>query len=259
MLSNIFQFGPDFYLIAIPAVLLTGLSKGGFASGLGMLGTPLIALVISPVQAAAILLPVLIVMDIIGLISYRGLVNWQIIRSMFPAAVVGIGIGWYTAHMVSDDWTRIIVGAIALLFAVNQMAKDYLKHSATSPNMFLGAFWGMFSGFTSFISHAGGPPYQAYTVPLKLDKTIYTGTSVVFFASINAVKVVPYFFLGQFTGQNLGISLSLVPVAVIGVLCGVWLVRRVSQEFFYKVTYVTMFAIGIKLIWDGKAALSFMS
>lgn len=255
MPAELLQFGPAFFAIAIPAVFLVGLSKGGLGGGLAMLGTPLLALVISPVQAAAILLPVLLMMDAISLYNYRGTVNWSIIRIMVPAAVIGILIGWATASLVSDDAIRIIVGAISLLFAANQITKELLKRSASTPNLLAAGFWGSFAGFTSFIAHAGAPPYQAYTVPLKMEKLLFVGTSVIFFASINALKVIPYFFLGQFSSENLTTSLSLLPIAIIGVLTGVKVVKMISENFFYRVTYIFMLIIGFKLIWDGRFAL----
>lgn len=219
-----------------------------------MLGTPLLALAISPVKAAAILLPVLLLMDAISLANYRKTVDWNLIKSVVPAATLGIVIGWLTANYVSDDWIRIIIGMISLIFALNQIIKDLLKRSSNEPNTLAAAFWGCFAGFTSFIAHAGAPPFQAYTVPLKLDKMLFVGTSVVFFAMINAIKVLPYFMLGQFSNENLAVSASLLPVAIIGVLTGVFLVKRVSQNFFYNFTYIAMIIIGIKLIWDGGAA-----
>jgi uncharacterized membrane protein YfcA len=255
LLSDLIQFSPSFFAVAIPAVFIVGLSKGGFGGGLAMLGTPLLALVISPVQAAAILLPVLLLMDAISLYNYRGIVNWDILKIMIPAAIGGIGLGWMTANMVSDDWIRIIVGTISLVFAVNQITKELLKRSSNDHNALAASFWGCFAGFTSFIAHAGAPPYQAYTVPLKMEKLLFTGTSVVFFASINALKVIPYFFLGQFSAQNLNTSLTLLPIAIIGVLTGVALVKKISQNLFYKATYLFMLVIGLKLIWDGRAAL----
>ena len=158
-----------FYFVAVPAVLLTGLSKGGFGGGIAMLGTPLLALAISPIQAAAIMLPVLILMDIIGLASYRGLYDRQILAHFLPAAVIGIFAGWLTAAMVSDDWIRILVGLIAVVFALNQFARDFRRLPAASRNRIAAAFWGSLTGFTSFIAHAGGPPFQAYVVSLKID------------------------------------------------------------------------------------------
>ena len=245
-----------FYFVAVPAVLLTGLSKGGFGGGIAMLGTPLLALAISPIQAAAIMLPVLILTDIIGLASYRGLYDRQILADFLPAAVIGIFAGWLTAAMVSDDWIRILVGLIAVVFALNQFARDFRRLPAAPRNRIAAAFWGSLTGFTSFIAHAGGPPFQAYVVPLKIDKMIFAGTGVVAFAVINAVKVIPYFALGQFTVQNLQISATLMPMAVAGVLSGVWLTRRVPQTIFYNITYAAMIAVGFKLLWDGRAALT---
>lgn len=255
-MEHFFQLGPAFYWIAVPAVLLTGLSKGGFGGGLAMLGTPMLALAISPVQAAAIMLPVLILMDIVGLWNYRGSANWQILRDMLPAAMAGIFIGWWTASMVSDNLIRILVGVVAVLFAINQALRDLRKLSAGNRNRLAASFWGAIAGFTSFISHAGGPPFQAYTLPLKLEKLIFAGTGVVFFAIVNAVKVVPYFALGQFDAANLATSLSLMPLAIIGVLVGIWSVKKVSQTFFYNFTYVAMILIGFKLIWDGFSGVS---
>ncbi len=255
LIDQIAQFGWAFYAIAIPAVLIVGLSKGGFGGGLAMLGTPLLALAVSPVKAAAILLPVLLVMDAISLANYRKNVDWALIKSVIPAATVGIFMGWLTASYVSDDWIRIIIGLISLLFGLNQIIKDLLKRSSNKPNAIAAGFWGCFAGFTSFIAHAGAPPFQAYAVPLKLEKTLFVGTSVMFFAMINSIKVLPYFLLGQFSDENLMVSITLLPLAVIGVLAGVYFVKKVSQNFFYNFTYVAMIIIGCKLIWDGRMAI----
>jgi uncharacterized protein len=247
---------PHFFAVAIPAVIITGLSKGGFGGGIAMLGTPLVALVVPPFTAAAIMLPVLIAMDAIGLWNYRGHVKWSIIRTMLPGALAGIGIGWATAAHVPDPAIRIIVGLIAVIFAVTQIVADYRKKAAAPENAALGTLWGMAAGFTSFVSHAGAPPYQAYTVPMKLDRLLYTGTGVVFFATVNAVKTGPYLALGQFTRANLTLSGLLLPVAALGVFAGIWLVKRVSQTAFYRITYVAMIIVGSKLIYDGVAAFA---
>lgn len=246
-----------FYSFAIPAVLLTGIAKGGFGGSLGMLATPIIALVISPVQAAAIMLPILILMDIIGLINYRSKVDWSIIRSMIPGGLLGIGIGWATASMVSENMVRLMVGVVAIIFAINMFVRELRKMGAQERNGLLAAMWGTVCGFTSFISHAGGPPYQAYTLPLKMDKMIFAGTSIMMFSIINAVKLVPYFALGQFTTDNLFASFTLMPVAFFAVLLGVWLTKRVAQDIYFRLTYIAMFIIGVKLLWDGIGGIVF--
>lgn len=248
-----------FFYVAIPAVMLVGVAKGGFGGSLAMLGTPIIALAISPIQAAAIMLPVLILMDVISLYNYRSNVNWSVIRHMLPGGVLGIGIGWATASIVSEDMVRVLVGAVAVVFAINMGVREIRKLGAKQPNGIMAVFWGTISGFTSFISHAGGPPFQAYTLPLKMDKMIFAGTGIMMFSLMNAIKLVPYFALGQFTTDNLNASFTLMPVAVVAVLCGVWLVKRVSQDIYYRLTYMAMFVIGIKLLWDGFRAFDILA
>ncbi|MCB1429037.1 MAG: sulfite exporter TauE/SafE family protein [Nitratireductor sp.] len=244
-----------FYGLAIPAVMITGLSKGGFGGGIAMLGTPLLALAVSPVKAAAIMLPVLIFMDVIGLVSYRGNARWSVFRQMLPGAIAGIALGWATAAWVDDNMIRILVGAIAISFALNQIFADWKKLGARAENRIAAGLWGIVTGFTSFVSHAGGPPFQAYVLPLKLDKVQFAGTGIVLFSVINAVKVAPYLALGQFSTENLYLSATLLPIALLGVLAGVWLVRRVSQDVFYKITYAAMIIVGTRLVHTGVTAL----
>ena len=248
---------PDllFIAIAVPAVLLTGLSKGGLGGSLGMLSTPMIALTVSPVRAAAIMLPILIVMDIVALVTYRRHVNWRVVAQMIPGALAGIGLGWATAAYVNEDIFRVVVGLIAIVFAVNNFISDRLKRAATAESGLRGNAWGLVAGYTSFVAHAGGPPFNAYALPLKMDKLIFAGTGVMFFAIVNAVKLGPYLALGQFSRENLHLSFMLMPVAVIGVMAGVWAVHRVSQTIFYNITYAAMIVIGVKLLYDGVTAL----
>lgn len=241
---------PLFYYTAIPAVLLIGLSKGGFG-GIALLGVPLISLVISPVQAAGIMLPILIVMDIVALLAYRGTYDAKSLKILIPAGMLGVGIGWATAAMVSPSFVRLIVGLVAFAFALdyfigNAKAKDPAKHNVPK-----GTFWGAVSGFTSFVSHAGSPPFQMYMLPLRLDKQVLAGTSIIQFSVVNAVKVIPYFFLGQFDATNLTTSAVLLPLAPIATLIGVRLVKVVDQDLFYRITYICVFLVSFKLIWDG--------
>ncbi|MEJ6783530.1 sulfite exporter TauE/SafE family protein [Aminobacter sp. Piv2-1] len=244
---------PWFYAAAVPAVILVGLSKGGFGGAVGFVGVPLMALAMSPVQAAAILLPILILMDIVSLWTWRGVFDRTILRQMLPGSVLGIGVGWLTASTVTVDMVRFIVGAIAIAF-VARWAYTSLRHGAdhkSQPNGTAGAFWGSVAGFTSFVAHVGGPPFQVYTLPLKLDPKLLTGTSVIFFAVTNAIKLVPYFALGQFDATNLTASLALMPLAPLATLAGAWLVRRMRPEIFYPFTYATVALVAVKLLYDG--------
>lgn len=246
---------PWFYAAAIPAMVILGLSKGGFTT-MGMLAVPIMALVISPVQAAGIVLPILVLSDIVALVSYRNLYDSRTLKIILPAAVVGIAIGWATAAWVTEHHIRLIVGVVSVLFALNYWFRDRLRQKPHGRNVAKGSFWGVVSGFTSFVSHAGGPPFQMYAVPLRLEPRIYAGTSVILFAAINAIKLVPYFFLGQFDTTNLTASAILLPISIPATFLGVWLVKKFETDAFYKWIYASIFVIGVYLIFEGVANIT---
>ena len=241
-----------FWVCAVIAVLLTGVSKGGFG-GLAILAVPLMALTISPVKAAGIMLPILIVMDWVSAWSYRKHWDKRVLALMLPAALIGIGIGGLLAGYVDEQFVRLCVGAIAISFALYGVLKRQNPNSRIIGHKPLGALAGLTAGFTSFVAHAGGPPFQAYAIPQNMDKRVYAGTAVMFFMVVNAVKVIPYAMLGQFDQANLTTSLVLVPLAPVGVLFGVWLLKRIDQAVFYNILYGLLFIVGGKLLWDGFA------
>lgn len=244
---------PWFYAVAAPAVLLVGISKGGFAGGFGMLGVPLMALVVSPLEAAAVLLPILIVMDMQGLWVYRGQWRGDVLKVLIPAAALGIGFGWATAGLVDEAAVRLIIGLIAISFALNHWTGGAIFRDKGGARH--GGFWGAVAGFTSFVSHAGGPPFQVYALRLGLDKMIYVGTSVYFFAAINLIKLGPYIAIGSLDLSELGTALILMPLAPIGMLTGIKLLKIVPQEPFYRIAYIGLFLAGLKLVWDGASAI----
>jgi hypothetical protein len=241
-------------IAALPAVMLAGLSKGGFGSAFGMLATPVLALAVPPVQAAAIMLPLLLAGDAVGLLSWRGKMRWSVIAHTLPGAVAGIATGWATAAYVDDNLIRGAVGAIALTFGIQQFLAERLRRPGRNESAPRGGFWGFLAGYTSFVSHAGGPPFQAYVLPLKMDKELLSGTTVMFFAVVNAIKVAPYFLLGQFDARNLSVSALLLPAAIAAAIAGVWLVRRSPQTLVYNAAYLALVAVGAKLIADSIAA-----
>ncbi|ADZ69317.1 sulfite exporter TauE/SafE family protein [Polymorphum gilvum] len=242
---------PIFYAAAIPAVILAGLSKGGFGGSIGMLAVPLMALVIPPLQAAGIMLPILLVMDAVGLFAYRGTFDRRTLLILLPAGVAGVGIGWATAAWVEDAHVRLIVGVIALLFVADYLLGGARSREPRPQRTGPGLLWGSVAGFTSFVSHTGGPPFQLYVVPLRLAPAVFAGTAVIFFSVINAIKLVPYFYLGQFDATNLVTSAVLLPLAPLATLAGVRLVRLVDQGLFYRLIYAFMAIVGLKLVWDG--------
>lgn len=248
---------PWFWAAALPAVFLVGLSKGGFGGSMGFVGVPLMSLAMPPLQAAAILLPIMILMDIVALWSWRGVHDRRTLAYMLPGSMLGIAIGGLLASQVTVAAIRLAVGAVAIVFVGRWLHGEYVrkKSSLRGHDRVRATFWSALSGFTSFVAHVGGPPFQIYVLPLGLDPKTMTGTSVVFFAVTNAVKLVPYFALGQFDATNLAVSAALTPIAPAATLLGAWLVRRMRPEVFYPFTYAVVGVIALKLVWDGVAAL----
>lgn len=247
---------PVFYAAAIPAVILVGLAKGGLGGAMALIGVPVLALVVSPVQAAAIMLPILVVMDVVSLWAWRGVWDRRTLLYLLPGGMTGIAIGWATAAFVTADMIRLIVGVVALVFFLRWLSERRAGDEAPAGhNIFRATLWGSISGFTSFVAHAGGPPYQVYTLPLRHSPQLYVGTSVVFFAIVNAVKLIPYFALGQFDVTNLTASAILLPVAPLATLAGAWLVRRMNAEIFYPFMYWSVALVSLKLIYDGATGI----
>jgi uncharacterized membrane protein YfcA len=250
----------SFYFVAIPAVLLVGLSKGGLGDALGLLGVPILSMVVPPVQAAAILLPILIVMDLASLWMWRKHNAPALLKIMLPGALVGVAIGWATSTIVPTYVMRLIIGAIAVSFAARFFYLRYGKidqaNIAPRPQDWRRAsIWSALSGYGSFVAHAGGAPFQVYGLPLKLPPREYTGAAVRFFAIINFVKLLPYEMLGQLDFTNLAISATLFPIAPIATIAGAWVVKRMHIEVFYPVMYAMLALAGLKLSFDGLAAL----
>lgn len=246
---------PLFYLCAIPAVLIFGMAKGGFGGGIAVISVPLMALVISPVKAAAILLPLLLVMDAVALWSFRGKWHRQNLRIMLPAATAGVIVGALFFHYLSDDAVRILIGITSLAFCLEYVLKRS-DGPAQGPSIIKGSLWSAIAGFTSFGIHAGGPPASIYLLPQQMEKTLLMGTFAVFFAVVNVVKVIPYAWLGQFDYSNLMTSLVLLPLAPIGVRLGYFLLHRVSQKLIYRLCYIFLGVAGIKLLFDGVQNIS---
>lgn len=242
---------PHFYVAGIAAVLMLGISKSGFPGSFGAMGVPLMSLVMSPVQAAAIVLPLLCVIDWWGVKVYWGAWDRQTLKTILPGAIVGIGAGSLLFGSVSDATVLVLVGSIAVLFSLNSWLRLAARQAAATHSLAKGGFWSAVSGFTSFVAHAGGPPMMVYLLPLKLPQTRFIATVGVCFLIMNAIKLVPYAWLGQFSASNLLASLVLVPVVPAGVHLGRWLQSRVSHAVFYRISEVSLFLNGLLLIYEG--------
>ena len=241
---------PLFYALAIPAVVALGLSKGGFA-GAGQMATPMLALAMPPLEAAAILLPIMMAQDAAALWVYRKDWNGLILASTLPGALVGVGAAWLLAAHISDAAVRVFIGVTTIAFVLYHWLGPRVARDAADPAPGLGMLAGAMSGFTSTLCQAGGPPIQIYALSRRLAKMNFAGTITYFFATVNALKVVPYFALGQFSTKGLGTSLVLLPLAMATNMFGFWVVRVTPQEVFYKITMVLMFAISIELVRSG--------
>jgi uncharacterized protein len=235
------------FIVAGLAALLVGLSKGGLTMA-GSLGTPLLAMVMSPVKAAALLLPIFVVSDWFGLYAYRREFDRRNLLILIPAGIVGIGIGWLSFAVVSDRMVGLFIGVIGIAFCLNAWRLRHRAPGARAADIPRGLFWGAIAGFTSFVSHSGGPPYQVYVLPQQLTKTVFAGTTTITFAAINFVKLLPYWQLGQLDLDNLKFSLLLMPIAVGGTFAGVWLVRVIPQRTYFVLIHAALFALSIELV-----------
>ena len=240
---------PYFYAVAIPAVLLLGISKSGFGAGLGSLAVPIMALAVAVPQAAAILMPVLLVMDLLGMVAFRKYFDLLVMKFLLPFGLVGIVIGALLFKLLDAHLVSGIVGVFTLAFLAQRLVFPP-KADSPPPPKWLGALLTTTSGFTSFIAHAGGPPISAYVIPLRLSPVKFASTMAFFFFVINLAKWVPYAWLGLLDSRNMATSLVLLPIAPIGVWMGVRLARRVNQVLFYRLLYAGMALTGTKLVWD---------
>lgn len=221
----------------------------------GMLGVPVLALTMSPVRAAAVLLPIYVVSDLFGLWAYRRHFDRRNLEILLPAAVVGVVVGWLTASQVSEAHVSLLVGLIGVSFCVNAWCRRQRPAPARPADIPRGVFWGTLTGFTSFVSHSGGPPFQVYVLPQRLDKMTFAGTATIFFAIVNALKLLPYWQLGQLSPGNLELAGLVAPFSIAAVFGGVWLTRRIHDRWFFRVVYVALFVVSLKLVWGARDAL----
>jgi uncharacterized membrane protein YfcA len=238
-----------FIWLAALAAFLVGLSKGGLPA-IGMLAVPLLSLVMSPVKAAVLLLPIFVVSDVAAVWLYRRDFSAPNLRILLPAGVLGVVVGWLTAALVSDQVISLMIGLMGVSFCLNAWLRKQHSAPAQPPSVAKGSFWGTLAGFTSFISHAGAPPFQIYMLPQKLPKAQFAGTATLVFAVINAAKILPYQNLRPYSADTLWSAATLVPFALTGAVCGAWLTRRIADVWFYRVVQVSLFVVSLKLIAD---------
>jgi uncharacterized protein len=241
---------PFFYTVAVPAVLLLGISKSGFGAGFGSLAVPMMALAVDVPQAAAILMPVLLLMDLLGMAVFRKNFNLPLLKFLLPFGLLGTVVGALLFKALDAQLVAGIVGVLTLLFLAQRLL--FQPHAdSPPPRKWLGALLTVTSGFTSFVAHAGGPPLTAYVIALRLNPLNFAATMAFFFFVINLAKWIPYGLLGLLDLRNMATSLVLLPLVPLGVWIGVRLARRISPLLFYRLLYFGMSLTGCKLVWDG--------
>jgi len=251
-----FVTDPTFYALAVPVVLLVGVSKGGFGGGAGMIAVPALSFAVPLPQAAAILLPILCAMDLVAVHAFRGRHSVPHTRLLLPGAVLGIAAGAFAFGSFDERWLRVAVGAIAVIFTLHWLWSRRNRSASISraepesnkASLSAGTFWGLLAGFTSTLAHAGGPPVSIFLLPQRLPPALYVGTTVIVFTVINYVKLIPYAWLGQLRSDNLVTSLILLPLAPLGVRLGRWLHDRIDETLFYRLVYGLLLVTGLKLM-----------
>lgn len=235
------------------AAAMVGLSKGGLPT-VGMLSVPILSLFMSPVKAVVMLLPIYIISDMVGLWLYRKNFSAVNLKILVPAGVVGVLVGWLTASLVSDTAVKMMIGLMGVGFVLNAWRKRNTTQTPRPASWHKGLLWGGLSGFSSFISHAGGPPFQVYLLPQKLPKAVFAGTSTLFFAVINLAKLGPYHQLQPYGATELMGALVLIPFALVGTVVGAYLTRKIADDWFFKWVQLGLLAISIQLIVNAMGA-----
>ena len=231
------------------AALLVGLSKGGLPA-IGMLAVPLLSFVMSPVKATVLLLPIYVISDVMAVWLYRRDFSAVNLRFLIPAGVTGVFLGWLTAAQISDRAVTLMIGLMGVGFCLNLWLRKQANTTAQPAQAARGLFWGIVSGFTSFISHAGAPPFQVYMLPQRLPKVVFAGTATFFFAVVNAAKIWPYQNLQPYSAETLWRAATLIPFAILGAVSGAYLTRRIVDVWFYRFVQVSLFAVSLKLMAD---------
>ena len=240
---------PTFLAFASFGVFVFGISKGGVPGPIAMLAVPVMSFEMSPLQAAGILLPLLIIMDFSAIYLYWKKWLNNIVKIIIPASIIGILFGTFTFQYTNENQIRIVVGAISIIFVLVSFIQR--NNLLLKPTNLKGYFWSSIAGYTSFLIHAGNPPINFYMLPLKLDKVSFIGTMTLAFLVINVVKLIPYYYVGLLAPSNLIVSLMLLPLAFVSVLVGYFLQKKIPEKLFFNIVYILLFLSGCKLIFDG--------
>ena len=247
------EYDFSFFIIAAAAMVFSGISKAGFGSGPSFAGASLLSIFIDPAVALGITLPLFMLADVVALPPFWNKWSWPAIKPIVLGSLPGVGLGVFLYRSADADLLRVLLGLISLAFVCYQVLQIVGFFSSTPRKLStrIGGLVGSIAGFTSFISHAGGPPVAVYLLAQEMDKTTYHSSTVLIFTIINIFKFVPYAFLGMFTLETLWIDAILAAFILFGALVGIRAHVLVPEKLFFIPNYAMLLIIGIKLLWDG--------
>jgi uncharacterized membrane protein YfcA len=245
-----------FYLIGLPAVFLVALGKGAFGGGLAILGVPLLALVVDPVNAAIMVAPLVCAMDLFALQAFPVRTwSWPDLAWLGPGMLAGLALGAVFFVYVDPPVLALVIALVTLWFT-GRFFFGRSRSEKPKPVWPAGAvFLGALGGFTTFVAHAGGPPLAMYLLRRGLPKSVYAGTLVGLFTASNLIKVWPYLWFGLARPEALWQALALLPAVPLGVWAGKALHNRLDEQRLYFWCYLLLAAAGLKLLADGLAEL----
>lgn len=242
-----------FFALAGPAVLFAGISKGGFGSGAAFAGAAILALAVEPGLALAVMLPMLMLIDVATLRPFWRQWSWPEARVLILGSLPGVVAGAFLYARADADLIRVLIGTIAVFFVLWQVAvgRGIIRARKSPLGLGSGLVAGGVAGFTSFVSHAGGPPAAVYLLSRGLGKTQYQATTVIVFFVVNIAKFVPYAALGMFTKETALANIALVPFALLGAWLGVKAHRVIPERLFFALAYVLLLLTGFSLLFQG--------
>jgi uncharacterized membrane protein YfcA len=237
-----------FWIAAGAATFFVGMSKGGLPM-MAMMGVPILSIFIAPAAAAGLLLPMYILADVYAVWLFRGHYSARNLKILIPASALGIFVAFLLISRVPVEATKLVVALIGLGYLADALRKRLTGDVAARPaDVPRGLFWGALAGFTSYISHAGGPPFQAYTLPQKMPKMTFAGTATITFACINWMKLPPYILAGQVSWESLRQIAVLAPLALIGAWSGYRVTRWLPERAFFALVNVALGLLCLKLL-----------
>jgi uncharacterized protein len=247
------------FLIAFAGVFFIAFMKGAFGGGFGVIGIPLLSLIMDPLSAGGLLAPLFVGMDLVAL-RYWKPSTWSMpeLIVLVPALVVGIGLGFAGLRLIDHRLVAIIIALISILFATLWLRGGgrVVVRPRSAPKAVIA---GLASGVTTMIAHSGGPPLAMYLLPLGMTKDLYAGTTSLFFTVGNALKAVPWLVLAKPSPTLWMLMVMCLPAIPLGVRLGWKLQQHLDQQQLYRTCYGLLVVTALKLLWDGISGYGYMS